>query len=55
MNNVYKTEWSTRKTTTTSQLRESRFFQNCGTFNTNKNKKYQNFKRNKIRATGFLK
>ena len=25
------------------QLRESRFFQNCGTFNTNQNKKYHNF------------
>ena len=36
-------------------LRESRFFQNCGTFNTNPNKKYHNFERNEIRGTGFLK
>jgi hypothetical protein len=36
-------------------LHESRFFQNCGTFNTNQNKKYHNFERNEIPATGFLK
>ena len=36
-------------------MRESRFFQNCGTFNTNQNKKYHNFERNEIRATVFLK
>ena len=38
-----------------SQLRESRFFQNYGTFNTNQNKKYHNFERNEIRAAVFLK
>ena len=37
------------------QLRKSRFFQNYGTFNTNQNKKYHNFERNEIHATGFLK
>ena len=37
------------------QVRESRFFQNCGTFNTNQNKKYHNFERIEIRATVFLK
>ena len=37
------------------QLRESSFFQNCGTFNTNQNKKYHNFNRNKISTTVFLK
>ena len=26
-----------------SQLHESRFFQNCGSFNANQNKKYNNF------------
>ena len=36
-------------------MRESRFFQNCGTFNTNQNKKYHNFERNENRATVFLK
>ena len=34
---------------------ESRFFHNCGTFNTNQNKKCLNFERSKIRATVFLK
>ena len=33
------------------QLRNSHFFQNYGTFNTNQNKKYHNFERIKIRAT----
>ena len=37
------------------ELRESRFFQNCGTFNTNQNKKYHNFERNEIRAIVFSK
>ena len=36
-------------------MRESRFFHNCGTFNTNQNKKCHNFERSKIRATVFLK
>ena len=35
-------------------MRESRFFQDCGTFNTNQNKKYHNFERIKICATVFL-
>ena len=34
---------------------ESRFFHNCGTFNTNQTKKCHNFERSKIRATVFLK
>ena len=38
-----------------SQLRKSYFFQNCGTFTTNQSKKYQDFERNEIHATGFLK
>ena len=38
-----------------SQLRKSCFFQNCGTFNTNQNKKYHNFERSKIPAIVFLK
>ena len=37
------------------QLHESQFFQNCGTFNKNQNKKYHNFERIEIRATVFLK
>ena len=37
------------------QLHESQFFQNCGTFNKNQNKKYHNFERNEICATVFLK
>ena len=37
------------------QLRKSRSFQNCGTFNTNQNKKYHNFERNKIRAVCLKK
>jgi hypothetical protein len=36
-------------------LRESLFFQNCGTFNTNQNKKCNNFEKDEIRATVFLK
>ena len=36
-------------------MRESWFFQNWGTFNTNQNKKYHNFERIEIRATVFLK
>ena len=36
-------------------MRESGFFQNCGTFNTNQSKKYHNFKRKGIRAIVFLK
>ena len=36
-------------------MRKFRFFQNCGTFNTNQNKKYHNFERNEIRTTVFLK
>ena len=31
------------------------FLSNCGTFNTNQNKKYLDFERVEIRATGFLK
>ena len=37
------------------KMRESPFFQNHGTFNTNQNKKYHNFVRDKICATAFLK
>ena len=37
------------------QLRESRFFQNCGTFCFDLYSKYHNFERNEIRATVFLK
>ena len=36
-------------------MRDFCFFQNCGTFNTNQNKKYYNFERNENRATVFLK
>ena len=31
------------------------FLSNCGTFNTNQNKKYHSFERNKIHTTAFLK
>ena len=36
-------------------MRESHFFQNCGTFCFDLYWKYHNFERNKIRATVFLK
>ena len=37
------------------QLRESRFFQNCGTFCFDLYWKYHNFERNKIHVTVFLR
>ena len=37
------------------QLRNPHLFQNCGTSNTNQNKKCHNFKRNEDHATVFLK
>ena len=36
-------------------MRESRFFQNCGTFCFDLYWKYHNFERNEVRATVFLK
>ena len=36
-------------------MRDPHFFQNCGTFNINQNKKYPNIERKEDQATIFLK